>query len=88
LSPIILSGNILTDAVDDAELHGLLQRCLAAPETDSSQLSQRKRSWCRCAIEHAFDADIFINIRPMNTNTLSNDLPMITLRGSRFGQSP
>ena len=39
---------------------------------------------CRHTSEHAFGADILVDIGPMHSVTFANELPVCSLRGSRF----
>src|SRR5665647_671446 len=39
-------------------------------------------------MQHTFDADVLIDLRPMDTDAIADQLPMVALNGSGFGQPP
>jgi len=43
---------------------------------------------CRNAAEHAFGADVLIDVGPMNPVAVANEFPIRALRGRRVGQPP
>src|SRR3990167_2471622 len=47
-----------------------LSYCIFIRISFRSRLSRHERSWRRCAIEHAFDTDVFINVRPVDSNAI------------------
>ena len=42
----------------------------------------------RHAMEHAFCADVFMDIRPMNSVTIAYELPVVPLSRGRFREAP
>src|SRR6266545_336743 len=42
----------------------------------------------RNPVEHAFRADVFIDVRPVHSVAVADEFPIRTLRGGRVGQPP
>ena len=51
-----------------------------------SQDSHRPR--CGRSMQHTFNADVLIDLRPMDTDAVTDQLPMVALNGSGLGKSP
>lgn len=39
-------------------------------------------------MQHAFDADVLVDVRPVDADAIADQLPMVALSRSRFGESP